>query len=320
MAWCIYKHTNKVNGRVYIGQTCQTPERRWQNGDGYQLQEVFYRAIQKYGWDSFTHEVIEDGIETAESADERERYYINLYHSCIHDPLCNGYNMTYGGGGHTKWSADEEQVLIEYYANHTERRIDLSDLLELLPQYTKEQIVNKVSIMGITNNRRLPWTEEEDAIMFQFYPTLGASIIDKLSNRTIEAIHQHAAQLNLSYERTDYWSEEEIRVLKAFFPKEGIQKCIIMLPNRSAKAIQTKACELGIKMEDPNQNRKGVGHRRVRCIETGIIYDSIAEASRATGIQKSGICEACKYSAGLPSRQKTAGTLNGVRLHWEYVD
>jgi hypothetical protein len=56
----IYKHTNRIDGKVYIGQTIQKPEIRWGKcGVNYSGQRLFYRAILKYGWDNFDHEVLE---------------------------------------------------------------------------------------------------------------------------------------------------------------------------------------------------------------------------------------------------------------------
>ena len=67
----IYKHTLTLDcphkGWSYIGQTDNAePNTRWQNGLGYKHCTVFWRAIQKYGWDNFSHEIIEDGLETLE--------------------------------------------------------------------------------------------------------------------------------------------------------------------------------------------------------------------------------------------------------------
>ena len=53
--YCVYVHTNKANGKKYIGITCRNPEVRWRNGAGYKRHPKFYAAIQKYGWDGFTH-------------------------------------------------------------------------------------------------------------------------------------------------------------------------------------------------------------------------------------------------------------------------
>ena len=56
--WCIYMHTNKINGKKYIGQTFQNIEYRWrQDGSGYKGQP-FYNAIEKYGWDNFEHKIL----------------------------------------------------------------------------------------------------------------------------------------------------------------------------------------------------------------------------------------------------------------------
>lgn len=96
---CIYKHTNLIHDNYsYIGQTICDVNHRWENGNGYKDCIVFYRAIQKYGWDNFSHEIIEDNI-PIEQLDEREAYWIKYYHTYIHDPECCGYNMTAGGSG-----------------------------------------------------------------------------------------------------------------------------------------------------------------------------------------------------------------------------
>ena len=52
----IYIHKNKINNKIYVGQTKQSLSRRFRhNGEGYKHCICFYNAIQKYGWDNFTH-------------------------------------------------------------------------------------------------------------------------------------------------------------------------------------------------------------------------------------------------------------------------
>lgn len=99
--WLIYKHQNKINNKIYIGQTCQdSPSKRWQNGLGYRECTCFAKAIKKYGWDNFEHQVIEDHIYSQEEANQREEYWIEFYHSYVNDPLGGGYNLSKGGFNH----------------------------------------------------------------------------------------------------------------------------------------------------------------------------------------------------------------------------
>lgn len=91
MSFLVYKHTNKENGKVYIGITSQEPKRRWQNGAGY-YGTYFYNAIQKYGWDGFEHEILLDGL-TKEQAEEIETDLIAKYGSANRE---NGYNVSLG--------------------------------------------------------------------------------------------------------------------------------------------------------------------------------------------------------------------------------
>lgn len=101
--YSIYKHTNKLDGKCYIGQTkCEDLTRRWTGGNGYKECKHFNSAIKKYGWSNFTHEILETGLSEQE-ANDRERFYIALYRS--NDPKY-GYNIRSGGQARTEFSAE----------------------------------------------------------------------------------------------------------------------------------------------------------------------------------------------------------------------
>ena len=94
--YIIYKHVNKTNGKVYIGQTCMTPNSRWRNGKGYIYNSYFYNAIKKYGWDNFEHIIVAENL-TQDEANIMEEELIKLYQSTNRD---KGYNIMFGGNNH----------------------------------------------------------------------------------------------------------------------------------------------------------------------------------------------------------------------------
>ena len=103
-SYCVYIHRNTINGKQYCGITSQKPESRWRNGDGYTHNAHFQNAIQKYGWDSFEHIILFDGL-TNEEANELERQYIQK-HNLMDQEF--GYNQTIGGDGTVGYSHTDE--------------------------------------------------------------------------------------------------------------------------------------------------------------------------------------------------------------------
>lgn len=103
----IYKITNKINNKVYIGQTKQTVEARWKRHlqcAKSKVNRYLYNAMNHYGYDNFVLEVIEQCDDTL--LDEREKYWIQYYNS-----FNNGYNMTLGGGGGNTWTNNPHKEL-----------------------------------------------------------------------------------------------------------------------------------------------------------------------------------------------------------------
>lgn len=98
----IYKITNKVNGKVYIGQTQKTIQERFANHikkAKIHTNRYLYDAMNYYGYENFTVEKIEECPK--EKLDEREIYWISFYNS---NNKNFGYNMTKGGGGGDTWT------------------------------------------------------------------------------------------------------------------------------------------------------------------------------------------------------------------------
>lgn len=113
----IYKVTNKINGKIYIGQTIQTVKERWYRHCGKsgiskaELNTHFKRAILKYGKENFLIETIE--VCNSSQLDDREKFYISYY-----DSYKNGYNSTTGGQNGSKpfkTSEEDENQIISLY-------------------------------------------------------------------------------------------------------------------------------------------------------------------------------------------------------------
>lgn len=90
----IYKITNKLNGKVYIGQTTKTLDQRRKghiqaakNGVNHHL----YNAMNKYGIENFEFE------EICRTNSKSELNYLEAKYILEYDSVRNGYNMGYGG-------------------------------------------------------------------------------------------------------------------------------------------------------------------------------------------------------------------------------
>jgi group I intron endonuclease len=87
----IYKHTSP-SGKSYIGQTCDLEVREKAHRKEANC-PIFYKAIKKYGWENFEHEILSDGL-TLDEANHLEAFYIRSENTL--SPF--GYNLMTGGG------------------------------------------------------------------------------------------------------------------------------------------------------------------------------------------------------------------------------
>ena len=102
----VYVHTLKIDNRKYFGITCQKPEERWRNGEGYKGSTHMYNAIQKYGWDSFNHKILHE-CSTLEEAYLYEVYYIAKYNTTNEE---YGFNCHSGGPNPKRhWKSNKRQ-------------------------------------------------------------------------------------------------------------------------------------------------------------------------------------------------------------------
>ena len=112
MEGSIYKITNDINDKIYIGKTLHSIEKRFQEHlkDAYKRDEEnrpLYKAIKKYGVEHFSIDLIEKV--DIHKLSEREMYWISFYNT-----YNDGYNATLGGDGKIKYDYDQ---LVEDYLN-----------------------------------------------------------------------------------------------------------------------------------------------------------------------------------------------------------
>lgn len=100
----IYKYTNLINGKIYIGQTKQTLKQRdYKHQTQLKDNTYFHRAMKKYGRQNFSLELVEDHI-PFKQLDEKEKFYIDFFESFY--ATGKGYNLTQGG----QWGSGTQKL------------------------------------------------------------------------------------------------------------------------------------------------------------------------------------------------------------------
>lgn len=267
----IYLHENKLNGKVYIGQTCQKPQYRWNHGQGYKNCDYFYRAIQKYGWDNFNHTILAKDL-TLEEANYLEEYYISIFDSTNPE---SGYNLQKGGlnkepNEYTRKKLSEHMKKLWEDPNFRQQQSERMKKLWENPEYREKVIENSHRNWHLTQQGRKNISEARKQYIKQHgTPTQGKG---------------HTQE-----------TKEKIRQAKLG------EKNPMYGKHTSQKQKQAARERLG---------------KKVRCIETGEIFNSCKEAAAWCGLKSgTGIGD---YLAG---RKKSAGKhpQTKIPLHWEEV-
>lgn len=111
----IYKITNLIDNKAYIGQTSDYKRRFTEHkarGYGQEKNKLLYFAFDKYGIENFSFEVLEE----TEQYNEREEYWINYYNTF----KPNGYNLTLGGENPPVFHGEEHHL-----AEHTKEEVQV---------------------------------------------------------------------------------------------------------------------------------------------------------------------------------------------------
>lgn len=145
-SYTVYIH-KCPNNKVYVGLTSQSVEGRWNEGKGYKHQRLFFRAIQKYGWNNIEHIIFAENL-TLDEACSLERDLILKYKS---NNKNYGYNLTDGGEGTSGFHLNDEQL----------ERHRQNSLGRKHTQVTKDKIskLNKGRKLNLTDEQRASLAE-----------------------------------------------------------------------------------------------------------------------------------------------------------------
>lgn len=255
-SYTVYMHTTP-NGKRYIGITCNPINERWgKDGSGYKTQ-LFWRAIQKYGWNNIKHEILYTDL-TREEAKATEIELIAKYKS---DNPLYGYNQTKGGDhareGFTT-SEKQKQIASDNWRGSKNPNARPVICLETLTIYDTIEDAKKAT---------------------------GASKIAECCKKDDK--HKSSGHLHWSYYDENTPLSDYIFLLAEYLQEKSKPRII----SERCKRITIERCSIP-----------------VICIETGIVYSSMREASKAINVTPSIICVCCKQN------QRTA-----KGFHWKYA-
>lgn len=202
----IYKITNKVNGKIYIGKTVRSLDKRWkehcQSSRKTQCEKrPLYEAMKKYGIENFEFSLIEECDENILS--EKEKYWIEYYGS-----FKNGYNATIGGDG--KSYIDYDLVVASY--KELKSCIDVAKKLNInestvryILKLRQENIISSPEVNKMKYGKTVNMYSKDGKYIktFPSFSDAGQYLIDNnLTNCKLSTIRTHISEVCKGKRRT----------------------------------------------------------------------------------------------------------------------
>lgn len=311
----VYKHT-APNGKVYIGITRQNASRRWQNGYGYKTQKYFYKAITKYGWDSFKHEVLETSL-TEKEACEKEQFYIKKFKS--NDPHY-GYNITQGGDTSTNKVQPVLLCMNGVPIHFFESITATADEFELTSPAIRKYIESPTDYAGYSF-RKLPKMKLYDITDEMYDINTSDNDLEK-AKKAISEVNRSRLRIKKRKNNIPICQYElSGRFVRTFKSLGEARELYPNLGSREISGTGKSKTAYGYIWRYDNGDHSDIEpiiingvRRKVQQVDPKTnnvirIFDSLAEAERYTNISRKQICKACR---GL---HKTSGG-----YIWRYFD
>lgn len=292
----IYITTNNINNRKYIGQKKVDKNGKWKNylGSG----KSFKQALDKYGKENFAREI----VAYAHSADELNRLeekYVKKYNA-VNDRRY--YNLVNGGGTVTGMKLSEEakkKLSIRfsgkgnYFYGRRFFKKDNSFYGKKHSQKSKKQ-------MSDSHKGEIPWNKGKVNVYSE--NTLEKMREAKLGKKLSES---HKANIRRAQNGENH---------PMFGKRHSAETKKKISEANKGKQSPNKGKFLSKEIKDRiSQSKQGQGSKKVICITTDKIFDSIKDASKLYNCNKSDISQCCK------GNRKTCGKLSdGTKLQWKY--
>lgn len=255
----IYKITNKINSKVYIGLTKNGFKQRYSGSIKATHNKHLQHSIEKYGIENF--EIIEefDFADNEQELKEKEKYYIQFFKS--NDPKY-GYNKTSGG---------------EHPVPNEQAKKKMSD-------------AKKGKTYG--EKTKQLWSEQRTG---QGNPNFGKRWDDEHKQKIAASV-----------------SKSTRGELNPMYGKKHSDESKAKMSNKAKNRKHSQ--ETKQKMSETRKGCNNANSKKVLCVETGIIFNTIKEAKEWCGAPAIGQC--CRGNVSYSGKHP----LTGEKLHWKFIE
>ena len=307
----IYKITNKINGKIYIGQTIQKLNRRVSDHVAKSKKcgkkTVFASAIKKYGIENFDITVI-DKAETRAELNEKEILHIANFNSLYP----NGYNLDKGGNSRS-WNIESRLKLSESKRNSKKQiRINVfgfNSAGEIIKEFKDIKTARKNGVKLPMKNQleSKVFAIEHDGLIYTTKKELFDKFIEKVKIRKMKAIMYFDKEGTLIGEFKTTLEMEKITGIK----NTGIS---LVLRGKQKVFADNSFClyQYEVNDEAKKERMQYVRPKAAKEIlmfnkEEKVVFKTAKEASEKTGLNRQLIAIACKCEK------------NYKNYNWKYV-